>query len=81
MERRRAGQAGREGRHLSAPADEKVPGQIERWQRELPCPGLYGLEVETSRMSPLACADLIRERREKGDASPSAFQRLAAGGV
>lgn len=31
MEHRRAGQAGREGRYLSAPADEKAPAQIERW--------------------------------------------------
>lgn len=49
--------------------------QVQRFQEQVHIPGIYDLEVDTSRLSPEACADLIRERL---DAPPSALQRLAA---
>ncbi|HWQ12590.1 MAG TPA: hypothetical protein VNL77_07320 [Roseiflexaceae bacterium] len=54
-----------------------VPPPVRRWQREVHTPGIYDLEVDTSALSPGACAAVIRARLERGPA-PSAFQRLAA---
>jgi chloramphenicol 3-O phosphotransferase len=39
-------------------------------------PGIYDLEVDTSQMSPEACAEAIRRRLDEGPA-PRALQRLA----
>lgn len=80
MERRRKGQAGREGRYLTSSVGEPVPPPVERWQREAHVPGLYDLEVDTSRQSPIDCAHVIRAFLEEGVGRPSAFERLAAGG-
>jgi chloramphenicol 3-O phosphotransferase len=58
-------------------ADGSVPEPVQRWQQAVHVPGNYDLEVDTSALSPEACATLIRERLEHGP-PPSAFQRLAA---
>jgi chloramphenicol 3-O phosphotransferase len=58
-------------------AEGSVPEPVQRWQRAVHEPGIYDLEVDTSALSPEACAHLIRARLEKGT-PPSAFQRLAA---
>ncbi len=49
---------------------------ILRWQREVHSPGIYDLEVDTSQLTPLDCADAIRQRLESGPES-TAFKRLA----
>lgn len=54
-----------------------VPDPVLRWQREVHIPGIYDLEVDTSTLSPSACADAIRQRLLQGP-KPSAFEQLAA---
>jgi chloramphenicol 3-O phosphotransferase len=76
MQRRDAGQPGREGRYSTTADDGTVPEAVLRWQREVHRPGIYDLEVDTSVMDPGACAEAIRQRLREGPA-PSAFERLA----
>lgn len=76
MERRNAGQAGREGEYATGSTTEPIPLPIRRWQREVHLPGIYDLEVDTSVLGPAQCAEVIRRRLEDGPA-PSAFQQLA----
>jgi len=71
MERRRA-----TGYNAGGPADP-IPEEVLRWQAAVHTPGIYDLEVDTSLLSPEACAELIRQRLERGP-PPSAFERLAA---
>lgn len=78
MERRNRGQAGREGLYSVGTADEPVPEPVLRWQREVHRPGLYDMEVDTSRLDPAACAALIRQRLAAGQVHPTAFEQLAA---
>jgi chloramphenicol 3-O phosphotransferase len=70
MERRRAtwgaGQA----------ADGSVPPPVRLWQQAVHEPGIYDLEVDTSALSPAACAEVIRQRLANGP-PPTAFHRLA----
>ncbi len=70
MARRRA-----TGWNVNDPPDA-IPPPVLRWQREVHRPGIYDLEVDTSLLSPEACAAAIRERLAHGP-SPSAFGRLA----
>ncbi len=72
MERRRT-----TGWNAGSAAEEPVPRPVRLWQREVHIPGIYDLEVDTSVLSPSACAAVIRQHLETGPA-PSAFQRLAA---
>ena len=72
MERRRA-----TGWNTDSSPDGPVPNPVRLWQQEVHRPGIYDLEVDTSVLSPIACADLIRQQLKDGPA-PSAFQRLAA---
>jgi chloramphenicol 3-O phosphotransferase len=53
-----------------------MPGPVRRWQREVHLPGIYDLELDTSRLSPTECAEAIRRRLDGGPA-PTAFARLA----
>ena len=53
----------------------EVPGPVRLWQREVHDPGIYDLEVDTSLLSPLACAEEIRRRLDE-EPPPSAFERL-----
>jgi len=73
MERRRA-----TGWEVGS-ADAPVPRPVRLWQEAVHSPGIYDLEVDTSLLSPEACAALIRERLEHGP-PPSAFERLAGMG-
>ena len=57
-------------------AEDPVPDPVRRWQREVPIPGIYDLEVDTSQLSPAECATTIRQYLDDGPA-PTAFQRLA----
>ncbi len=56
--------------------DGTVPKPVALWQQAVHVPGIYDLEIDTSVLSPEACADVIRRRLEDGP-PPSAFQRLA----
>ncbi len=76
MERRNAGQAGREGGYATGTEAEPIPPPVRLWQREVHIPGIYDLEVDTSLLSPEECAEVIRRRLEEGP-PPSAFQQLA----
>src|SRR5262249_50488921 len=71
MERRR-----NTGWDVGSSADSPVPYPVRLWQREVHIPGIYDLEVDTSLLSPVECAEAIREHLAHGPA-PSAFQRIA----
>ncbi len=58
-------------------ADSPIPHPVQLWQGEVHIPGIYDLEVDTSLLSPGACAEIIRQHLADNSA-PSAFQRLAA---
>jgi chloramphenicol 3-O phosphotransferase len=72
MERRRD-----TGWSAESSADAPVPMPVRLWQQQVHIPGIYDLEVDTSALSPEACAAVIRQHLDHGPA-PSAFQRLAA---
>ena len=71
MERRRATWG------ADSAVDAPVPQPVRLWQEAIHTPGIYDLEVDTSVLSPEACAAVIRQHLEQGP-PPSAFQRLAA---
>ncbi|HUZ00437.1 MAG TPA: hypothetical protein VMU89_08800 [Thermomicrobiaceae bacterium] len=77
MQRRNAGQAGREGEYAVGTATEPIPAPVRRWQREVHRPGVYDLEVDTSRLTPAECAEAIRRHLLCGPPA-SAFHHLAA---
>lgn len=77
MERRNAGQPGRERHYLAGTADDPVPEPVRRWQQAVHQPGIYDLEVDTSMLSPAECAALIAQRLGDGPRG-EAFARLAA---
>ena len=76
MRRRNAGQTGREGRYAVGSATDPVPAPVRRWQEAVHQAGAYDLEVDTSHLSPVACAEVIRRRLADGP-PPTAFERLA----
>jgi chloramphenicol 3-O phosphotransferase len=78
MQRREAGQPGREGQYVTGTADDPVPEPARRWQEEVHKPGIYDLEVDTSVLTPEECAARIRETLDSGP-PPTAFQRIARG--
>lgn len=59
------------------PADASVPELVRIWDREVHRPGIYDLEVDTSKSSTEACAGKILEHIETGP-EPDAIRRLAA---
>ncbi|MDR3475057.1 MAG: chloramphenicol phosphotransferase [Devosia sp.] len=77
MERRNQGEPGRENDYVRGSIDEAVPGPVAAWQREVHSPGVYDLEVDTSVLSPEACAAAILARLNVGGLSSDAFRRLA----
>ena len=76
MERRNAGQIGREDEYAVGSETEPIPRPVALWQEAVHIPGIYDLEVDTSRQSPEECAEAIRRRLDDGP-PPSAFRRLA----
>ncbi|MEP6871963.1 MAG: chloramphenicol phosphotransferase [Anaerolineaceae bacterium] len=76
MQRRNAGQPGREGVYTVGTPEDPIPVPARRWQEEVHIPGIYDLEVDTSVLNPLECAQAIRARLE-GGSPPAAFLRLA----
>ena len=75
MERRNAGQPGREGGYAVSTRDDPVPAPVRLWQHRVHIPGIYDLEVDTSVLSPEECAEAIRRRLQ--GSPPSAFRQLA----
>ena len=59
------------------PDDGSIPKPVAFWQEVVHVPGIYDLEVDTSRLSSDEGADFIWQYLESGPSS-SAFERLAA---
>jgi chloramphenicol 3-O phosphotransferase len=57
--------------------DGSVPTPVRLWQEAVHMPGIYDLEVDTSVLSPEACAGAIGHHLREGP-PPSAFRRLAS---
>jgi chloramphenicol 3-O phosphotransferase len=59
MQRRDAGQQGREGVYAESGPLGEVPEPVRRWQAEVHRAAAYDLELDTSRLSPPQCAEVI----------------------
>lgn len=57
--------------------DAPVPASVHRWEREVHRPGIYDLEVDTVKMRPEDCGQVILKHLKLGP-YPTAFKRLAA---
>jgi chloramphenicol 3-O phosphotransferase len=77
MRRRNAGEPGREGHYATGTPDDPVPLPVRRWQEGVASVGPYDLEVDTSVLDPVACAELIQTRLRTGPPG-AAFMALAA---
>ena len=75
MDRRNAGQPGREDRYVRTGPDGSVPDPVLRWERAVHDPGIYDLGIDTSVQSPQECVVAIRARLYEGP--PAAFSELA----
>lgn len=75
MQRRDAGQPGREQSYLRSAAGGEVPEPVLRWQDAVHRVS-YDLEVDTSQLTPEQCAAAIRSRLEHGPPGTS-FHALA----
>lgn len=64
-------------REQDLPADAPMPELVRTWEREVHKPGIYDLEVDTSKSSAESCAGKILEHMETGP-RPDAFRRLAS---
>ena len=78
MQRREINQEGREALYLRATEETPVPEPVQRWQDEVHRPGLYDMEVDTSVLTALECAEAIRHQLDLGVPEPSAFESLVA---
>ena len=78
MARRAVIQPGREGTYLTGSNDDAVPAPVALWQAAVHTPGIYDLEVDTSKLTPVECAEVIRRTLDEGVARPTAFERLAS---
>jgi asparagine synthase (glutamine-hydrolysing) len=74
LERRRATW----GPESAGPPDGPVPPPVVAWQREVHVPGIYDLEVDTSRLTAVECAEAIA-RRLADERPATALARLARG--
>jgi chloramphenicol 3-O phosphotransferase len=78
MRRRNVGDPGREHAYLRGSAGDPVPEPVRRWQGAVHAGVSYDLEVDTSTLSPAACAEAIAARL-LADPLPDAFNRIAMG--
>ncbi|RWM10067.1 chloramphenicol phosphotransferase [Mesorhizobium sp.] len=74
LQRRAAGAADRT--YVTGSDKDPAPQPVRLWQEEVHKPGIYDLEVDTSLLSPEACAAAIRQRLIAGP-DPTAFPTLA----
>lgn len=72
---RRAESAEENAYVIGSPADP-APLPVRRWQEAVHSPGLYDLEVDTSVLSPMQCAERISELLRQVP-QPTAFQDLS----
>jgi chloramphenicol 3-O phosphotransferase len=77
MQRRDAGEPGREASYERTRADGTIPEPVLRWQAAVHDPGIYDLEVNTAALTPAECADVIRRRLRDGP-PPTAFRSFEA---
>jgi chloramphenicol 3-O phosphotransferase len=73
MERREAS----EDRYAKATPDDQIPAPVRLWQTAVHNPGVYDLEVDTSKLTPEECAEEIRRALDAGVHTPTAFERIA----
>ena len=64
-------------REEDIPADAPIPEPVRIWDQEVHRPGIYDLEVDTSKLSSETCARLILEHIQTGRGR-DAFMRLAS---
>jgi chloramphenicol 3-O phosphotransferase len=57
--------------------DAPIPPPVLLWQKVVHEPGIYDLEVDTSKLTSAECAQQIRERLASGE-NPTAFAQLSA---
>ena len=76
MARRNKGHPGREGQYARGSSEDPVPAPVRAWQEEVHKPRVYDVEVDTSVLSPAACAAAIGRRLADGPPG-TAFERLA----
>ncbi|MDX8477773.1 chloramphenicol phosphotransferase [Mesorhizobium sp. VK24D] len=74
MQRRNAGAA--DGTYVTGSDEDPMPRPVRLWQGEVHKPGIYDLEIDTSRLSPDDCAEAIRQRLITGP-EPTTFATLA----
>ena len=77
MQRRNAGQPGRDGEYATGTVAIPIPPPVLRWQSQVHSVGSYDLEVDTSLLDAAACAEVIRARLRDGPAA-TALAHLAA---
>jgi chloramphenicol 3-O phosphotransferase len=75
MERRNDARTSGAGHYVAGTAADPVPLEVRRWQEEVHAPGIYDLELDTSDLTPVQSAQLIRDRL--GGLPPRAFGLLA----
>jgi chloramphenicol 3-O phosphotransferase len=78
MGRRDEGQQDRDGTYETSDRSGAVPDAVRRWQHDVHQGHLYDLEVDTSRLSPAECAQVIRQHLQHGAGPGSSFARMAA---
>ncbi|WP_404401792.1 chloramphenicol phosphotransferase CPT family protein [Pelagibacterium halotolerans] len=76
MDRRNAGQAGREGRYLTGTKEEPVPAPVARWQEAVHAHGEYDLQVDTGEASAEACALAIAQYIRNRPTRTGVFDRI-----
>ncbi|WFP60855.1 chloramphenicol phosphotransferase [Mesorhizobium sp. WSM4904] len=74
LQRRAAGAADRT--YVTGSDEDPLPRPVRLWQEGVHKPGIYDLEIDTSRLSPAECAEAIRRRLVDGP-EPTAFPTLA----
>jgi len=62
-------------------SDHTIPLPVRRWQEAVHEPGIYDLEVDTARLSPEECAEIIRERLDDGPLASAVAHLAKMGGV
>ena len=78
MKRRNIPVPGGHTLYVHATENDAVPYPVQLWQEQVHIPGIYDLEVDTSVLTPLECAEAIRQRLDLGIPEPTAFERIAA---
>ena len=65
------------GQYVKGSPEDPMPEPARRWQEAVHAHGIYDLEVDTGKLTPEECADIIAQQLTQRASGPSAFQRLA----